>query len=286
MAENFLTYAEYYEDWILYRALAEVEKGLYVDVGANSPWWFSVTKHFYDRGWHGINIEPLENEYNMLCRDRPRDINLNIGAGSENGELEFFMAGGGSSFNRNAMDVDVAKNAGKKIVPVRRLADILAEHVKDKNQAIHFIKIDVEGYERSVLEGMDFSYFRPWIMMLEAIHTKMDLPCHELWEDILLCNGYEHVYSFGLNRFYVDTRNKSCDVVRKNFESMNTFWKKYKFFRIRQADKHIISTVLSCAFKYYLDLLLSIICPIALFKNKVMKYKKKLKEARILMCSV
>ena len=281
-----MTYSEYYEDWILYRALMGVEKGFYVDVGANNPCLNSVTKIFYDRGWHGINIEPLGNEHNMLCRDRPRDINLNIGVGNENGELEFFTAGVASSFNIEMMDVKAAKNAGKKIIPVKRVADILVEHIKDKNQVIHFLKIDVEGYERSVLEGMDFSGFRPWILMLEATYPGTHVACHELWEDILLRNGYGHVYSFGLNRFYVDVRNKSCDVVRKNFEGLDNLWKQYKFFMIRKADKHIISTVRLCTFKYYLNVFLSIICPIVYFKNKVTKYKKKLKEARILMRSV
>ena len=280
MAKQFLTYAEYYEDWILDRALAGVEKGFYVDVGANCPWWFSMTKHFYDCGWHGINLEPLEHEYNVLCKYRPRDINLNVGAGSQNGELEFFMAGGGSTFN-----ADVVKNADKtkkKVVPVKRLADILPENIKDKNQAIHFLKIDVEEFERSVLEGMDFSCFRPWIMILESNYPTY----HEQWEDILLRNGYEHVHIFGSNRFYADARNKDCDIVRKNFKDMDTFWKQYKFYRIRRADKHIISTVLCCTFKYYLNTVLSVICPIKRFKDKTLKYKQRVKDARLLKQSV
>ena len=272
--ERFLTYAEYYEDWILYRALADVEKGFYIDAGANSPWDCSVTKFFYDRGWHGINIEPLEDHYNELCRDRPRDVNLNIGAGSENGELEFF---GGVSFDKDATHLNKILKTASKIVPVKRLADILAEHVKDQNQAIHFLKIDVEGWERSVLEGMDFSCFRPWILTLEAAWPKTLLPCHEQWEDILFSNGYEYVYSFDVNRYYVDTRNKACYVVRKNFENMDTCWKQYKFYNVRR--KNNILSVFYCTYKYYSYVLLSIACPITKFKNKVIKFKRKLKDA-------
>ncbi|MDR2527744.1 MAG: FkbM family methyltransferase [Synergistaceae bacterium] len=89
------------------------------------------------------------------------------------------------------------------------MADILDEHVKDKNQAIHLLKIDVEGFKRGVLEGMDFCRFRPWLMMIEAIFS-------ENWEDIVLRNGYRHVYSDELNKYYADASNIHCyDLVKK-----------------------------------------------------------------------
>ena len=33
--------------------------GFYVDVGAGHPTEDSVTRHFYDLGWRGINVEPI-----------------------------------------------------------------------------------------------------------------------------------------------------------------------------------------------------------------------------------
>jgi len=77
--KKFVMYSQDFEDWILFCALHDVENGFYVDVGANDPWALSVTKAFYERGWHGINIEPLRDKYDELCLDRPRDINLNLG---------------------------------------------------------------------------------------------------------------------------------------------------------------------------------------------------------------
>ena len=58
---SFISYAQNFEDVMLRRVFAELDTGFYIDVGANDPSADSVTKAFYDAGWHGINIEPLRN---------------------------------------------------------------------------------------------------------------------------------------------------------------------------------------------------------------------------------
>ncbi|RFQ38322.1 FkbM family methyltransferase, partial [Pseudomonas sp. ATCC 13867] len=62
----------------------------------------------------------------------------------------------------STLDTAVAeqnRRAGMQVtpyqVPVRRLADICAEHLAE-DRPLHFLKIDVEGFEMQVLEGMDF----------------------------------------------------------------------------------------------------------------------------------
>ena len=78
---NFITYAQFLEDFILYCIFYDIDNGFYIDVGANDPNDISVTKAFYLNGWHGINIEPLPEMQQLLLKHRSRDINLNIGAG-------------------------------------------------------------------------------------------------------------------------------------------------------------------------------------------------------------
>ena len=87
---RFESYAQCLEDLILYCALKDVENGFYIDVGANDPTIDSVTKFFYDRRWHGINIEPLADKCALLAERRPSDINLCVGLGSERGKLDIF----------------------------------------------------------------------------------------------------------------------------------------------------------------------------------------------------
>ena len=82
---TFISYAQNYEDVILWRALRDVERGFYVDVGAADPEEWSVTRAFYDRGWSGINVEPLDEYFDRLTKDRPRDTNLKVAVGREAG---------------------------------------------------------------------------------------------------------------------------------------------------------------------------------------------------------
>ena len=51
---------------------AGLRDGYSVDVGAGHPVVGSTTKHFYDLGWQGINVEPLVEEIELLTNDRPR----------------------------------------------------------------------------------------------------------------------------------------------------------------------------------------------------------------------
>ena len=84
---TFISYAQNYEDVMLWRALKNVKQGFYVDVGAAWPEQDSVTKAFYDRGWNGINIEPNQELLSSLISSRPADINLGVAIGNETGIL-------------------------------------------------------------------------------------------------------------------------------------------------------------------------------------------------------
>jgi hypothetical protein len=98
----FISYAQNYEDIILWRALRDIERGFYVDIGAADPEEYSVTCAFYQRGWPGINVEPLDDYFEKLTNTRPRDANLKVAAGRETG-LRIFQTfpGYGSVYVRS-----------------------------------------------------------------------------------------------------------------------------------------------------------------------------------------
>jgi methyltransferase FkbM-like protein len=85
-------------------------------------------------------------------------------------------------------------------VPLLPLRDVCQQYVAGD---IHFLKIDVEGSERDVLLGMDFSKWRPWIVVVEATLPNSRTETHAQWEDLLQAARYDFVYFDGLNRFYV-----------------------------------------------------------------------------------
>ncbi|WP_371324646.1 FkbM family methyltransferase [Dechloromonas sp. ZY10] len=199
----FISYSQNFEDVMLWRALGHVARGFYIDVGANHPSEDSVTKAFYERGWSGINIEPLAKHARQLEQERPRDINLQVAVGAENGEIELFDTPVRGLATASAAVAEMHAGAGlqtsRSVVPLRRLDDICAEHAPAD---IHFLKIDVEGFEAQVLAGIDLRRFRPWVLLVEATipnSNRIDAS----WEPQILAAGYRYVYFDGLNRYYI-----------------------------------------------------------------------------------
>ncbi|MBQ4856522.1 FkbM family methyltransferase, partial [Rhodanobacter sp. B2A1Ga4] len=200
---KFISYAQNFEDVMLRRALKRVKKGFYVDVGAQDPVRDSVSKAFYEMGWHGINIEPVSIWFDKLSVDRPRDINLRVAASSSDGEVTLYEV---KDSGLSTMDVDYAKNYshdGMEVVEhsvqTRTLSSILADA---SVQEIHFLKVDVEGAEESVLRGMDFSKYRPWIILVEARLPNSTRDAFRSWESLIVSAGYTFAWDDGLNRFY------------------------------------------------------------------------------------
>ena len=197
----FISYAQNYEDVMLARALKGVETGFYIDVGAQDPDEDSVTKHFYDRGWHGLNFEPTATFHARMEAARPRDICLRCAVGAEIGTVTLYEAQDtGLSTIVEAVS-DAAPNAHTlQTVPMTTLDAACAEH---GIETVHFLKIDVEGAEDLVLRGIGFEVVRPWIVVVEATRPNSPEPYYAHWEPLLTERGYRFVYADGLNRFYL-----------------------------------------------------------------------------------
>ncbi len=203
---SFISYSQNAEDVLLWRALGQVENGFYIDVGANDPEEHSVTKAFYDAGWRGISIEPLPSFHQAFLEQRPRDVNLAIAAGSANGELTLYdtpQVRGWASPDQAVAELH--RSEGHQVVelsvPVQTLASVCEEYVQGRQ--IHFLKIDVEGFEGEVLKGMDFARWRPWVLVIEATLPNSRETNHASWEHMVTSRRYRFVWFDGLNRYYV-----------------------------------------------------------------------------------
>jgi FkbM family methyltransferase len=202
----FISFAQNFEDVRLWRALKQFEHGFYIDVGANDPSHDSVTKAFYDHGWQGINIEPMQNYYAALCQQRPRDVTVQCIASDRPGEVTFYGIPGTGLSTADAAIAQQRKDLGMDVrsltVKARTLTSICEEHAADR--AIHFLKIDVEGHEETVLRGMDFSRFRPWIIVIETPWQR-----DHTWEHLVTEAGYQSILFDGVNTWFLADEHMS-----------------------------------------------------------------------------
>lgn len=213
-----ISYAQNREDVLLNRVFRNEPHGFYVDVGAGHPVLDSVTRWFSDQGWRGINIEPRQDMFHLLARQRPRDLNLNIGVSDRSGILRFYHIElpeiqGGDGGGLSTLDSAIAeqyRRQGRSIIELPIAVESLTE-VCDEHRVgeISFLKIDVEGHERQVIEGLNLSRFRPRIVVVEATLPQTTLPCHAVWEPSLLRADYLYATFDGLNRYYVRSEDRA-----------------------------------------------------------------------------
>lgn len=202
----FHSYAQNAEDVPLWRIFKDQPEGFYVDVGASGP-NDSITRVFYEKGWSGVNIDPLPHFIDELNQVRPRDTNLQLAVSNHSGTATLYASvdaalGGLSTLDAgHSADLQKQGYATKPVeVPMTTLAEICATHA---NRPIDFLKIDVEGHEKGVIEGADWTRWRPRVLVIEATEPMSPKPAHQEWEPLLVNAGYLFALFDGLNRFYV-----------------------------------------------------------------------------------
>ena len=200
---QFISYSQNYEDVILNRIFRHKKDGFYVDVGACHPTYDSVTKHFYDRGWTGINIEPVPEMTQLFKEDRPKDINLAVAIANTSGEVELYVTPSTANSTCCIEVLETYPHGGSVVekitVPKKTLNIIWDEHVGIDE--VDFLKIDVEGLEYEVVSGCDFSLVTPKIIVIEATVPQSQKANYLQWEPMLE-DFYIFFYFDGLNRFY------------------------------------------------------------------------------------
>ena len=203
---GIVSYAQNLEDVMLWRALKDIKNGFYIDVGANEPEWFSVTKAFSDNGWRGINIEPIPDVFHKLELARERDINLNIAIDNVEKEVTLYISEindkGLSTISEKTVEESKYKSTFSTRINVKtKTLDSVCE--ENNVEIVHFLKVDVEGNEKNVLESFSFDKVRPWICIVEATKPTTQIDTSEEWEHILINKKYILTYFDGLNKYYV-----------------------------------------------------------------------------------
>lgn len=202
------SYAQNGEDVRLARAFAGQSTGFYIDIGANDPAFHTITRHFYEQGWHGINVDASPHYAAMCEKHRPRDVNLCAAVSDAVHDLTFWeypvSHGGLSTLSSTEADAHLRRGLHPvpRVVVSTTLAAICEAHVPPGTE-IDFLTVDVEGHEGRVLRGGDWTKCRPRVVLLESVRPLTTTSCHETWEPFLIDAGYMYACFDGLNRYYV-----------------------------------------------------------------------------------
>lgn len=181
---------------------------------------------FSMRGGTGINIEPQEMYRQRYDSLRKRDINLFVGIGSERGELELHGSGDTASMIGKVNGFSTVKK-----VPIITLSDVFRDYVPE-GKIVQFLKIDVEGFEAAVVQGMDFSLNKPLVVSIENLAGEN----YDEYESILIDNGYAFAHFDGQNRYYVLRTKKD---ILENFKDMDKLDDFYEIISVEDATKYL-----------------------------------------------
>ncbi len=203
---SFRSYAQNFEDVMLWRALRHVQSGFYIDIGAQHPRLDSVSRAFYENGWRGLHVEPVAEYARLLREDRPDEsvLEMALGDGSSSEITLYCVTETGLSTTNSALGRGYLTGGQRDVKPVVVPVSSLRAVAKQLPQTeVHWMKIDVEGAEKQVLDGWDSTSLRPWILLIEATEPNSSQPNHQSWDAKVVASGYEFAYFDGLNRFYV-----------------------------------------------------------------------------------
>jgi FkbM family methyltransferase len=142
-----------------------IQNGFYVEIGAFEPIYLSNTYYFYKKGWRGILIEPNPLSFRKLNERRKGDILLNVAVSDHDGTVDFVCDRAYSGIiDQNYLFSEKGKESLK--IQCKRLENILSANVPN-GQKIHFMSIDCEGHDETILHTNDWARFRPLVLLIE-----------------------------------------------------------------------------------------------------------------------
>ncbi len=219
-----VSFSGYGEDHILFH-LHPQRRGFYVEVGAFQPRRASNTYKLYLRGWRGITIEPNPDVATSFKKVRPRDTHLAVGVSKSATTLTYhrFTAPTINSFVPDWQQASGIKIVDRIPIACATLSDILDEHCPE--QRVDLLSIDCEGHDMEVLESLDWSRYRPTVVILEDMDEFFESarrsersPMRSFMVERDYCLASQTVFSF----FYVDRHAFSKNNRRAGFRLSNS----------------------------------------------------------------
>jgi FkbM family methyltransferase len=163
------------EDLAIMPLLGRISNGKYIDIGAHHPSLFSVTRHLFQNGWSGVNVDANTQLIAIFDRERPNDKNLNACVGSKS-EYKINIFDEPAISTISAEWTKRFESENNKVVDSRAVRGITLRSIFDLNfpsQSPDFLNIDIEGADFEALVSGDFAsleeFRKPKWVLLEAL---------------------------------------------------------------------------------------------------------------------
>lgn len=231
-----ISYSQWGEDVMVLDFFGNQVTGTFFEAGAHHPTLISQTYLLERHGWHGVLVEALPDKTEEFVRLRPRSklFARALGDPKHKGDtMDFVIPADGNTAEARLLSPHESPPTGSTLLKVEMttISDVLTESGLTE---LDFLSLDVEGDELAAFRGLDFSRWKPRLILVED-HL-FDLRLHRF----LKTKGYRLVLRTGSNNWYVPqgtefpARNwrMRLELIRKLYLSM-------PFRKLRQLGKRI-----------------------------------------------
>jgi len=207
----------------IFNVMLKIKIPSYIDIGAHHPFYLSNTYYFYLKGSKGICIEPDPYLFRSIKKQRPNDICLNVGIGTDNSKEADFYIMSMKTLNTfsakeatryvNECNQKIEKKIKMKLVSIN---DVISQKF---NAAPNFISLDVEGMDFEILKSFDFDKFRPEVFCIETLTYTENKTAAKIMPiiDLMKSKNYFVYADTNINTIFVDKKTGISDRIISSF---------------------------------------------------------------------
>lgn len=185
------------------------ENGVFIEAGANDGLAQSNTAYFEKNlNWTGLLVEPNKHFYDNCKKNRTNSIVENYALVSNNYNKQYINGNFNDTASNGLMcmvtdecdhyDQHIENHKKRKQQNRVEVKTATLTSLLEKNNItkIDFFSLDVEGYEISVLNGLDFIKYRPKYILIE---TENRLNYQSVVRDYMIEKNYKFLERLSLN---------------------------------------------------------------------------------------
>jgi FkbM family methyltransferase len=159
----------------------------YLDIGAAHPTHLNNTYLLSTFGARGVLVEPDPDEAAKLRAARPGDITINAGVAfdeRQSATLTRFTSPFFNTFSAGQAEVVLESSKNWHATQLQTVVDRIQVDLLPINKLFeehgipHFLSIDAESVDFEILQSIDFSRFRPWIICMEIMRPLVEIEAY------------------------------------------------------------------------------------------------------------